>query len=98
VKKRQYVFKRAIEQTFKDLDIERDVVARWRPFQGKQSVVIDPGRAFGQPIMMEFGIPTSALADALEAEGSLERVAALYEVPAIAVRDAVKFEDYLKAA
>jgi uncharacterized protein (DUF433 family) len=98
VKKRQYVFKRAIARTFKDLDIEQDVVTRWRPFEGKSSIVVDPSRAFGQAIMSEFGIPTAVLADAVDAEGSLERVSALYDVPAIAVRDAVKFEEYLNAA
>lgn len=98
LKKRQYVFKIAIERTFKDLDIEDDVVTRWRPFHGKETVVIDPQRAFGQPIAAEYGVPTIALADAVEAEGSIDRVAYLYEVPASVVRDAVKFEEYLLAA
>lgn len=42
LKRRQYVFRQVIERTFKDLDIEDDAVARWRPFNGKQSIVIDP--------------------------------------------------------
>lgn len=65
LKKRQYTFKRIIENSFKDLDIEDDTVARWRPFQGKRSIVIDPTRAFGQPIAANYGVPTIALADAL---------------------------------
>lgn len=98
LKKRQYVFKQLIERTFKDLDIEDDAVARWRPFNGRPSIVIDPGRAFGQPIASMFGVPTVTLADAVEAEGSVEDVARLYEVSVSAVRDAVQFENGLKSA
>jgi uncharacterized protein (DUF433 family) len=98
LKKRQYVIREAIARTFKDLDIENDAMARWRPFHGKETVVIDPQRAFGQPIAAQYGVPTVALADAVEAEGSIDRVAYLYEVPAAVVRDAVRFEEYLQAA
>jgi uncharacterized protein (DUF433 family) len=98
LKKHQYVFKQIIERTFKDLDIEDDAVARWRPFNGKQSIVIDPNRSFGQPIAAKTGIPTVALAEAVTAEGSVERVARLYEVTPTVVRDAMKFEQSLKAA
>lgn len=98
LKRGQYVIKVVLEQTFRDLDIEGEVVARWRPFQGRDSIVIDPRRAFGQPIAAEAGVPTVALADAVRAEGSAERVARLYEVPVAVVRDAVRFEDYLRAA
>lgn len=98
LKQRQYVFKQVIERTFKDLDIEDDAVARWRPFNGKPSIVIDPGRAFGQPIASQFGVPTVALAEAVEAEGSIEDVARLFDVSVGTVRDAVQFEDGLKRA
>jgi hypothetical protein len=47
LKRRQYVFREAVEKTFRDLDISDDVVSSWRPFQGKPSIVIDPKRAFG---------------------------------------------------
>lgn len=98
LKKRQYVFKQVIEKTFKDLDIEDNAVARWRPFHGKQSIVIDPDRAFGQPIASQYGVPTVVLADAVEAEGSIDDVSRLYDVPASVVRDAVQFEESLKIA
>jgi uncharacterized protein (DUF433 family) len=96
LKSRQYAFKQVIERTFKDLDIEDDTVARWRPFNGKRSIVIDPSRAFGQPIAAQFGVPTIALAQAVEAEGSIEYVARLFDVSASVVRDAVNFEHELK--
>jgi uncharacterized protein (DUF433 family) len=86
------MLKPIIERTFKDLDIEEDVVVHWRPFRGKDSIVIDPARAFGQPIAIDYGVPTAALAGAVEAECSIEGVAKLFEVPPMVVRDAVKFE------
>jgi uncharacterized protein (DUF433 family)/DNA-binding transcriptional MerR regulator len=98
LKKRQYVFRQVIAESFKDLDIDQDAVVRWRPFQGKNTIIVDPTRAFGQPIVGECGVPTVVLADAVRAEGSVERVAELYETSAPLVRDAVKFEDFLIAA
>jgi uncharacterized protein (DUF433 family) len=97
LKNRQYVIKKIIDRTFKDLDLSDDIVTRWRPFEGKQSIVIDPGRAFGQPIANTYGVPTIVLAEAVKAEGSVERVTKLYDVSAAAVRDAVKFEKSLAA-
>ncbi|PSJ57566.1 hypothetical protein C7I84_18040 [Mesorhizobium ephedrae] len=98
LKKRQYVFRDVIIRTFRDLDIEADAVVRWRPYNGKQSIVIDPQRAFGQPIASKYGVPTVALAQAVGAEGSVEDVARLFDVPASVVRDAVRFEESLKSA
>jgi uncharacterized protein (DUF433 family) len=98
LKKRQYGFKRVLEQSFKDLDIEDDEVARWRPFKGRDTIVIDPDRAFGQPIAAAYGVPTVALAESAEAEGSAERTAALFEVSLDVVRDAVRFQNELLAA
>lgn len=98
LKRSQYVFGRVIERTFKDLDIEADAVARWRPFNGKDSIIIDPERSFGQPIASRSGVPTIVLAQAVEAEGSQERVARLFEVPLSIVRDAVRFESTLGTA
>jgi len=58
----------------------------------------DRSRArFGQPITNTFGVPTIVLAEAVRAEGSVERVTKLYDVAAAAVRDAVKFENSLAA-
>lgn len=98
LRKKQYAFKSVIERTFKDLDIEADEVLRWRPFNGKASIVVDPERSFGQPVAAASGVPTEALADAVRAEGSVARVAALYEVDRAVVADAVKFHEGLAAA
>lgn len=98
LKTRQYVFRDTIQQTFRDLDLDADAVARWRPFRGKDTIVIDPRRAFGQAIAADFGVPTSALADAVSAEGSEKRVASLFSVPRQVVSDAVTFQRGLAAA
>jgi len=98
LKKRQYVIKRIIERSFKDLDIENEAVSRWRPFRGKSSIVIDPERAFGQPVAAKYGVPTIALSQAVLAEGSVSAVARLYEVSAGVVRDAAAYEKSLLAA
>lgn len=97
LKKAQYIIKDVIQQSFKDLDIEDETVSRWRPFAGKSSIVIDPERVFGQPIAEKFGVPTTALAQAVEAEDSEEKVSRYYEVPISVVRDAVLFEKSLLA-
>ena len=60
--------------------------------------MIDPTRSFGQPISSEFGVPTIVLAEAVQAEGSVARVAALYEVDRTVVADAVRYHEELAAA
>lgn len=98
LKRKQYAIHNVIERTFRDLDVENGRVSRWRPYRGKDSIVLDPGRAFGQPIAAAFGVPTVALADAVKAEGSVQRAARLFEVEPAVVRDAVRYEQSLNAA
>jgi uncharacterized protein (DUF433 family)/DNA-binding transcriptional MerR regulator len=98
LKRRQYVIHDVIERTFRDLDVEDDIVVRWRPFEGKPSIVLDPTRAFGQPIATKYGIPTLVLFEAAKAEGSPERAAEVFETSVSAVRDAVRFEQSLRKA
>jgi uncharacterized protein (DUF433 family) len=97
LKKHQYVIKDVIARTFKDLDIEDDAVARWRPYRGKRTIVIDPKRAFGQPIAASSGVPTVALVDAVKAEGSIQRVAQLFDIANSVIQDAINFEKSLAA-
>ena len=94
----QMVFKQVVEPTFRDLDLADGSVAQWRPFHGKPSIVIDPGRSFGKPLAAQYGAPTAALASAAKAENSVRRAARLFEVPVAVVNDAVAFERSLTAA
>lgn len=98
LRQKQYVFKSVVERTFRDLDLEDELVVRWRPYRGKESIVIDPHRSFGQPIASASGVPTVTLADAVEAEGSVARVATLFEVDPSVIKDAVRYEQELRAA
>jgi uncharacterized protein (DUF433 family) len=98
LKTSQMVFKQVVEPTFRDLDLADGSVAQWRPFNGKRSIVIDPQRSFGKPIATDYGVPTSALANAVKAENSVRRVASLFEVPVAVVNDAIAFERSLMAA
>jgi uncharacterized protein (DUF433 family) len=68
---------------------------RWWPLGTSRLVVIDPARSFGQPIVDPESIPTTILARAVKAEGSIDAVARWYLVPPKAVRDAVEFENQL---
>lgn len=98
LKLRQYVLVGVVERTFRDLDFDDDMIARWRPFSGKGSIVIDPTRAFGQPIVTKGSVPTIAIVGSVAAEGSEKRAAFLYDLPLASVRDAVAFERGLAAA
>jgi uncharacterized protein (DUF433 family) len=89
---KQYVFNRIVEPTFKDIELLHGVPARWWPFAGRKTIVVDPTRSFGQPLVSPCGIPTAVLAEAAIIEGSPAKAARAYEVPAALVRDAVRFE------
>jgi uncharacterized protein (DUF433 family) len=91
--RKQYELRALIERYLRDLDFDEksDLAARWWPLGKKRRVVIDPARAFGQPITIE-RIPTWVLAASARAEGSIEGAAWAYEVPTKSVKDAVAFE------
>lgn len=95
---RQAVFRSFVSPSLQDLDFETDIAARWFPLGlGSRNVLIDPSFAFGRPVSSEGHVPTQVLAQAVEVEGSPERVARLYEVPLRAVSDALTFESLLAA-
>ena len=92
LKGRQLVFQRVVAPSLLDLDFDADVASRWWLLPKKRTIVIDPARSFGQPIATDAGVPTSRLAQAVKAEGSVERVSRLYEMRPAVVRDALFFE------
>ena len=98
LKQRQVVFHRMVAPSLRDLEFDANVVARWFPLgASRNTIVLDPARVFGRPIVASGGVPTEVLAQAVEVEGSVERVAKLYEVPLPAVRDALAFQRLLAA-
>ena len=97
LKKRQQVFRTFVEPSLRDLEFDASSVARWYPLGMKhRSVLVDPARSFGRPIVQR-GVPTEILAEAVDLEGSIEAVAAIYGVPKAEVRSAIAFEQRLAA-
>jgi len=95
----QYVMLAVLSQSIQsEFDIEGDSLIRaWHPRPETPLVFLDPRRSFGRP-MVEPGVPTHTLADALRAErGDAARVAALFEVSPDAVQAAARFEMTLAA-
>jgi uncharacterized protein (DUF433 family) len=98
LKRRRRAFHRVVAPRLRDLEFDADAVALWFPLGiSRKSVVIDPARAFGRPIILDGRVPTEILFEAVRIEGSPEKVAKLYEVPLPAVREAVMFQQQLAA-
>lgn len=70
-----------------------DLALRWFPVPKKRLIVLDPQVQFGEPIVLDGGVPTDTLAAAFKAEGEdFDRVARLYRVKPQEVKAAVAFE------
>jgi uncharacterized protein (DUF433 family) len=92
--RKQYGFRRFLENAFiKGIEFDDDVASRWYPVENSKSIVLDPERSFGRPIMSRFGIPTWVLYEAYLAENKDRgRIARIYGVTPRAVDQAVQFE------
>ncbi|MGK9233025.1 hypothetical protein KXS07_15340 [Inquilinus limosus] len=90
--RRQYAFQKIIEQSLTDVDFDGIAPGRWWPASRAKGIVVDPARSFGQPIDEETGVPTAALAAAVQAEGSIEAAARAWQVRPSAVKRAAEFE------
>jgi uncharacterized protein (DUF433 family) len=97
LKRDQYLFHRMVAPSFKDIDFEGGLPIRWWPSSERKGIVLDPKRAFGKPILADYGIPAAALADAYKVRRSFKLVGLDFEVPEKAVRDAVVFQERLVA-
>ena len=91
----QYVFRQVIAPSlFEGYEYEAGELLRWRPKAGHKMIVLDPLRAFGQPITDVGSVPTSIILRAVKAEEDEAevRVARMYDIPVQVVRAAVAFE------
>jgi uncharacterized protein (DUF433 family) len=97
--KNQYGFKRILDPyLYRGLEFSpSDDLLRWWPMGQKRKVVLDPARAFGQPIVSSGYVQTTVLASAYRAEESFERVANWFGTDTRSVRDAVEFEGKIAA-
>jgi uncharacterized protein (DUF433 family)/DNA-binding transcriptional MerR regulator len=96
--KKQWVFKEVVASALYsgiEYDPSGTNALRWFPVPRSRSVVLDPARAFGKPILDRFRVPTDTLYQAFKVEKDIRRVANLYEIPAEAVGAAVRFEERL---
>lgn len=96
LRSRQRVFREFVMPSLSGLDFGPEAAERWWLMPGKRTIVADPERSFGQPIVAASGLLTTRVVQELRAEGSVERVAKLYELPIRSVRDAIKFENDLQ--
>jgi uncharacterized protein (DUF433 family) len=90
----QKVFSRLVEQSVSGLEFEGSRVSRWRPHQARH-VIIDPERAFGDPILDDGGISTGVLFREFERFRDYKYLSRLYEIDVACIKDAVTFEDGL---
>jgi uncharacterized protein (DUF433 family) len=99
IAKTQRVFTSVVHPFIRDLEFSADRrLLRWWPLGTQRSVVLDPHRQFGQPIVTDAGVATEILYLAVKAGQSERDVANWYEVQESGVRDAVDFEEWLAAA
>jgi uncharacterized protein (DUF433 family) len=98
LRKGQRVFQSFIAPSLHGLEFDAEIVARWFPLgESRRSILIDPARSFGRPLIADGGVPTQVIAAAVKAEGEPDRVAKLYQVSLRSVKDAVSFEEKLAA-
>lgn len=93
LRRNQYAIHRMLAPSFKDIDFEYGVAARWWPLGQRRSIVLDPARSFGKPIDDASGVPANTLSAALETLGSVREVSRWYEVEPSAVRAARNFAE-----
>jgi uncharacterized protein (DUF433 family) len=96
LRSRQRVFREVVLPSLSGLDFGPEVAERWWLVPGRRTIVADPERSFGQPIVAASGLLTSRVLQELKAEGTPERVAKLYQLPVSSIRDALRFEHDLQ--
>ncbi|MEY2927787.1 MAG: hypothetical protein RL367_2264 [Pseudomonadota bacterium] len=92
LKDKQHVFREVVLPSLSGLEFGDERAERWWLVPSRKTIVADPRRSFGQPIICQSGLLTSRVVQDVKAEGSAERVAKLYDIPVGAVRDALRFE------
>lgn len=96
--KKQYAFPRVVKDSLRDIEFDGNYPAKWWPRGQKAGILIDPERSFGKPIEQETSVPAEQLANAVKAEGSIEKAAKAWSVPVKAVRKAVAFQEQIASA
>jgi uncharacterized protein (DUF433 family) len=96
---KQYVFTDIIKPSlYAGIEYDADGAVRWFPLKNKKTVVLDPERQFGTPIVADSGIPTDTIyASYLAEERDVTMVARIFDISPRLVNDAIEFEERLAA-
>ncbi|MDX3976574.1 hypothetical protein [Shinella sp.] len=95
--RRQFEFKGIIDPILQTVDFGTDGIPLvWWPAGRRLNVVVDPARAFGQPIDADSSVPTAILASAAKQEGGIAAAARVYDVAESSVRRAAEFETMME--
>ena len=96
--RRRQAFRQIVKAEFQDLEYDSHSVARWFPLGSlRKTIVLDPIRAFGRPIIESVGVPVDILCQSVKVEGSIEKVADLFDVPVLAINKSMQFQKRLIA-
>lgn len=97
--RRQFVFSDIIKPSlYAGIEYGTQGATRWFPLQRKKTIVLDPARQFGTPIVTDAGIPTDTIyASYLAEDRDKAMVARIFNIPPRLVSDAVEFEERLAA-
>lgn len=101
LKSRNFEMREIVYRSLKDdvvYDPKGDARAWFPRKQIAPNVIIHPSVAFGRPVLKEQWIPTETIADAWQAEESIDMVARLFQIPEARVKEAVSFEQNIGRA
>jgi uncharacterized protein (DUF433 family) len=99
VLRKQFVFSDIIKPSlYAGIEYGLDGAIRWFPLGKRKTIVLDPARQFGTPIIARVGIPTDTIHASFLAEGrDKTMVARVFDITPQMVIDAVEFEERLAA-
>ena len=99
VLQKQFVFSDIITPSlYSGIEYGDEGAVRWFPVVNRKTIVLDPARQFGTPIVATAGIPTDTIYASYQAEGGdKEMVARVFGISAHMVSAAVEFEQRLAA-
>jgi uncharacterized protein (DUF433 family) len=81
-------------EALRDVEYGNDLlVAKWWPAGKDTGVLVDPQVNFGRPIVASIGVRTETIADRFYAGATMEDVGAEYDISALLVQEAVRFEN-----
>ncbi|MDR6263851.1 hypothetical protein [Roseobacter sp. N2S] len=91
----QKVFSRIVSQSIKNLEYDNGKAVRWRP-HSSNSIVIDPKRLFGAPLLDKYGVSTRTLFDEFHYHQNFEYLSSIYDIPKPIIKNAIAYENSLE--